>query len=104
MSPIVTIHEITAASMTLQARDVRDVSHIRRLCLQAACAVEGDTVVEVSRVRLAALRGYLTEQGCSDKRAARRLLLMALLEMEDEDDEQRFLVSHPVLPVLTLGR
>lgn len=102
MQPTVIIRETAPDRSTLDAREVRDTAHIRRLCLQAMLAVEQEGIVEqiVPRVKLELLRGFLANVGTTNKGSVRRLLLMALLQLEDEDDEQRFVMPHPVLPVI----
>ena len=102
MLPTVVIRETGLDGSLLSAQDVRDTAHIRRLCLQAMLAVEQEGIVEqiVPRVKLELLRGFLANIGATNKGSVRRLLLMALLQLEDEDDEQRFVMPHPVLPVI----
>ena len=108
VTPIVTIRETAAVGASLEASDVRDLSHIRRLLLQAAFSVSGpegkteDHPMPV--VKLTLLRSFLAAQGCGDKARARTLLLLALLQLEDEDDVQRFVMPHAILPAALPSR
>ena len=103
---VITITETAPDCSWLDAHGVRDTAHIRRLCVQSMLAVEQEGIVHtiVPRAKLELLRGFLANLGTTDKGSARRLLLMALLQLEDEDDAQRFVMPHPVLPVIAPGK
>lgn len=107
ITPTVIIRETGPVGSVLDARDVDDLAHVRRLLLQAVMSVEGEegSVKEhvVPLAKLALLRGWLAAAGCGEKGAARRLLLMALLQLEDEDDARRFVMPRPTLPVIAPG-
>lgn len=106
-APTVIIRETAPVGIALDAANVRDLAHIRRLLVQSLLSVEGEIgseEVHVPEAKLHLLRGYLTGIGAADTPSARRLLLMALLQWEDEDDARRFLVSRPALPVLMSSR
>lgn len=106
MIPTVTIRETGSASADLTARDVRDLAHVRRLLLQAAISVESEGIVEyeVPMAKLHLLRGFLANVGTASIGEARRLLLMALLQLEDEDEGKRVLEPSEILPVIARGR
>jgi hypothetical protein len=103
MQPLIQIRGTSEDSVTMDMRDVRDLAHVRRILIQALLSVEGEGVTQypVPRVKLELLRSYLVSVGMVDKGKARRLLCMALLQLEDEDDAQRFVMPHPCLPVIS---
>ena len=82
--------------------DVCDVDHARRLLLQALLAWENAEYIYPAE-KLHLVRNFLAHVGATDKANARRLLLLTLLQLEDESDGQRFMVSRPLLPIV-LGR
>lgn len=107
MSSRIVISSLSANSQACVLRadgDFTSFAQIRRRLLQAALSVEGeaDSVedVDMPLTKLHLLRGFLANIGASEAGKARRLLLMALLQLEDEADAQRFVLSHPVLPVI----
>jgi hypothetical protein len=107
LSPTVVIREAGPAGCTLDARGVRDLAHVRRLLAQALVACGGEETVENAAVpvaKLHLLRGFLVTLGCGERPEARRLLLMALLQMEDEDEARRLAAPADTLSVLAGGR
>ena len=102
---VLTAPSANSQQATLHADgDFTSFAQIRRRLLQAAISVEEETEavsdVEMPLAKLHLLRGFLTSIGATDTGKARRLLLMALLQLEDEADARRFLAPHPVLPVI----
>jgi hypothetical protein len=106
MIPTVIIRETGPVSADLTARDVRDLAHVRRLLLQAAISVESEGIVEhvVPMAKLHLLRGFLANAGAESTGEARRLLLMALLQLEDEDEDKRMVEASEILPVVVRER
>lgn len=101
---LVTAPSANSTEAHLEAIGFDSLAQVRRRLLQAAVSVEGEvddySEVEVPIAKLHLLRGFLANLGALNKAQERRLLLMALLQMEDADDAQRFLMPHPVLPIL----
>lgn len=84
---------------------LKDLAPVRQLVVQALVAIEGEVGTlddaYVPTVSLALLRNFLnTTVGDRDSKA-RRLLLMALMQMDDEDSAKRFQVPVEGLPILT---
>lgn len=102
MIPTVVIRETAAVGIALDATDVRDLTHVRRLLLQALVPIESEGAFEhvVPEAKLHLLRGWLTAAGVTNPR---RLLLMALLQLEDEDEGKRLVMPGAILPALSVG-
>lgn len=102
MNPIITIRETGPTGAAIDARDVRDLAHVRRLLLQALFAIEGNEGDPETRAwpltKLAMLRGHLASAGHTTKADIRRLLILALLELEDENESRRVVAPSLVLP------
>ncbi len=102
MGAIITIVQNNPLSARVDLRDVDDLSHARRLLLQAILPFvdkdKGSAPSQPAPAAIHLLRGYLVSSGCKDKAAIRRLLLLTLLHMEDEGEAQRLLAAQPILP------
>lgn len=104
MTPTVTIRETGPAGSYLEADDVRDMAHVRRLLAQALTAGTPDeapgqrTEIEWAKVQM--LLGFLEAQGAQTQKAKRLLLVAGLLALEDEDEARRKVAPSPLLPVL----
>lgn len=85
-----------------------DLAAVRPLLIQSLLAIEGEVGekinVEVPVMRLSMLRNFLDTLGAADKLTARRLLLMALLQLEDEDEALRRQKPSALLPILAVIR
>jgi len=81
-----------------------DLGPVRQLMVRGLLSVEGEMgeleEVEMPLESLARLRNLLVLEGANTKGKARRLLLMALMQMDDEDSSMRLLVPVKGLPVI----
>jgi hypothetical protein len=72
--------------------------------VQSLLAIEGEmndvSKVEMPLESLARLRNLLVLEGADTKGKARRLLLMALMQLDDEDSSMRLLAPVQGLPVI----
>ena len=98
MSARIIIQENGPFSCSVSA-DVRDVDHARWLLLQGLLAWE-NAEYSVPSDKLHLIRSFLANIGAADQAAARRFLILALLQLEDESNEQRFVVPRSLLPVV----
>lgn len=102
MPATIIIREEGPASSTLSAAHVRDIAHLRRLLVQAVVSIEAEGEHEhpLPLAKIHLLRGFLANVGATDGDTARRLLLMTLLHLEDEDEAKRLLVPSSLLSAL----
>lgn len=108
MQPTVVLTENGPDSSSLTARNVRDLAHVRRLLLQALLATSeteaGEKELSSPAVALTLLRNFLHSIGRGERASGRQLLLLALVQQEDEADECRRVMPHPLLPIVRPGR
>jgi hypothetical protein len=83
---------------------LRDLGPARQLMVRALMAIEGQIgdidQVDMPMDSLARLRNLLVLEGANTKGKARRLLLMALMQLDDEDSSMRLLVPVAGLPII----
>lgn len=112
MSITITITQPATGQARLRISDphnlLPDLAPARRLLVQALLSVEGEVgeteEVQMPLVALGLLRNFLTTVGATSNGKARRLLLMALLQLDDEDDARRVVKPTANLPVIAPAR
>lgn len=97
MATIIHVKE-TINGCILNASGDCTADSIRRLLIQSALAMSqsGNAEHDVSLIKLKLLRSFLASIGATDIRSARNLLLMALLQIEDEEDNLNFVSNRPL--------
>lgn len=106
----ITITQPRKGSANLKITDpeelmVGSLSPARQLMIQALFSIEGEVghidQVKVSKVKLNLLRNFLhSTLGETETGKMRRLLLMALMQLEDEDEAKRFVKPFQGLPIV----